>query len=549
MRRVALALAVLPSLATPLLAQGITAGQRVRIDSVFVEFDHTNRPGCSLGIARRGATAYLRGYGMSDLQHGVPITPTSVFHVASVSKQFAAFAVALLAQDGKLSLDDEVQRYVPELPRYARPITLRHLIHHVSGIRDQWELLGMAGWRYPSDLFTQQDVLDILSRQRELNFNTGDEWLYSNSGYTLLAMVVQRVSGKSLRAFSDERIFAPLGMTRTHVHDDHAMVVPGRTSAYEPRPDGWAISIPNFDTHGATSLFTTPEDLLKWQHNFAAVTVGTPSLLREALTPAVLTSGKATTYGFGISLDTYRGTPAYGHGGADAGYRADIVRFPDHDLDIAVTCNFATATPNTYARAVADILLEGALAPRPAAQATGTVSAARLDQVAGTYKSATSDQVFLLAHTGDKLVLANFGLPLDPVDDRNFRVFGTPVEFLGPPGQPPVAMRVPAAGDSLVRVPAWTPRAADLAALAGEYYSEELRVAYRVTVKDSVVTLHPFKRAAEPLRPAFPDAFIGGESGTVRFTRGQGRVTGFRLTGGRVRGVAFARVSAAGSRP
>ena len=522
-------------------AQTLTPVQIKRIDSVFAQFDGTNRPGCAVGVGQAGLPTYLRGYGMSDLQHGVPITPQSIFHVASVSKQFTAFAVGLLAQDGKLSLDDEVRKYIPELPDYGKKITLRHLIYHTSGIRDQWELLGMAGWRYPDDLFTQEDVLDIVVRQKELNFSPGDEYVYSNSGYSLLAIIVQRVSGKSLREFADLRIFQPLGMANTHVHDDHAMIVPGRTSAFEMGPSGWKISIPDFDTHGATSLFTTVGDLLKWQHNFEAMTVGSPALIKDALTSVVLNPGKPANYGFGISIEKYRGAEAFGHGGADAGYRADVVRFPAHHLEIAVACNFAEATPNTYARAVADIVLEGKLLPRPAEtkRAVVAMSGARLEQLAGVYKAPSTDQVFVLSLKDGKLTLDNFGVPLEPVDESHFTVFGTPVEFAGPAGAVPVAVKIAATGDSMLRMPAFHPPAAQLAEFAGEYWSDELRVSYRVDLKDSGLVVHPFKHTAKPLRPAFADAFVAGDAGTIRFVRTTGRVTGFRLTGGRVRNVAF----------
>jgi CubicO group peptidase (beta-lactamase class C family) len=307
-------------------AQTLTKQTAVRIDSVFAPFAGTDRPGCSIAVSQNGNQVYAKGYGMSDLQYGLAIEPSSIFHVASVSKQFAAFAVALLAEDGKLSLDDEVRKYVPELPDLGKRITIRHLIYHTSGIRDQWELLGMAGWRYGHDLFTQDDVLEILKRQRALNFDPGEQWMYSNSGYSLIAMIVKRVSGKSLREFSDERIFKPLGMTNTHVHDDHQMIVPNRTSAYENGPNGeWRISIPTFDTHGATTLFTTAGDLLKWEQNFVTGTVGSRALLAEAERSAKLNNGKDTNYGFGIQLETYRGAPVRGHGGADAGYRADVL--------------------------------------------------------------------------------------------------------------------------------------------------------------------------------------------------------------------------------
>ena len=536
--------ALLVTITTGAAAQSLTPDQIRRIDSVFAQFDGTTRPGCAVGVSQAGTPVYSRGFGMSDLQHGVPITPQSIFHVASVSKEFAAFAIALLAQDGKLSLDDEVRKYIPELPDYGHKITIRHLIYHTSGIRDQWELLGMAGWRYPEDLFTQQDVLDIVTRQKELNFVPGDEYVYSNSGYSLIAMIVQRVSGKTLREFSDLRIFKPLGMNSTHVHDDHAMIVVGRTSAYEMGPAGWKISIPDFDTHGATSLFTTPGDLLKWLQNFETHTVGSEALAKDQLTSVILNNGKPADYGFGLSLETYRGVKAYGHGGADAGYRADVIRFPDSKLAVAVTCNFAEATPNTYGRAVADILLGDKLTPVPPAPKAGsvTLSAARLAQLAGVYKASNSDQAFRMTVKDGKLILENFGLALEAVDESHFTVFGTPVEFLGPPNAIPTGVKVRATGDSMTRMPPFAPTTAQLAEFVGEYWSDELRVAYRVDLKDSSLVVRPFKHPEQIVSPGFPDAFIGGQLGTVHFTRARGQVTGLRLTGGRVRNVAFTKV-------
>ena len=527
-------------------AQQLSPQQVVRIDSVFAPFDGTSRPGCALGVSQDGVPTYLRGFGMSDLQSGLAITPQSIFHVASVSKQFAAMAVALLAQDGKLSLDDEVRKYLPELPDYGKKITIRHLIYHTSGIRDHWELLGLAGWRYPTDLFTQQDVLDIVVRQKALNFNPGDEYVYSNSGYALIAMIVERVSGKTLRQFSEERIFKPLGMSNTHVHDDHAMVVPGRTSAYEQVADEWKISIPNFDTHGATSLFTTVGDLLKWQQNFVTGQVGGRQLLDEAETSTVLNNGQPANYGFGIAIEDFRGTKAFGHGGADAGYRADVVRFPAQKLAVSVACNFAEATPNVYSRAVASILIGGQLAPipAPATRASVSVSASRLGQVAGVYKSPTSDQAYRLAVKDGKLVLENFDLPLEPIDPNHFAVAGDVAQFDGPADGVPTGMRLVQGRtviDSMSRMPVFAPDAASLGDYLGEYWSDELRVSYAVVRNDTILVLKPFKHPPAPMVPAFQDAFLAGPMGTIRFTRAKGRVTGFLVTRGRVRNVAFTR--------
>ena len=268
-----------------------------RIDAVFAPFDATSSPGCAVAVSRGGQVSYARGYGMANLEYDVAIAPDSIFHVASISKQFAAFSVALLAADGKLSLDDEVRKYVAELPDFGTPVTIRHLMHHTSGLRDQWTLQAYAGWR-DDDLITEADVLTMAARQRGLNFAPGAEYLYSNTGFTLLAVIVKRVSGQSLREFAEARIFAPLGMTRTHCHDDHTMIVRQRTSAYQPRPGGgWRISIPVFDTYGATSLFTTVGDLLRWEQNFVSAQVGGRALVDEAQVSGRLNDGTAIGYG------------------------------------------------------------------------------------------------------------------------------------------------------------------------------------------------------------------------------------------------------------
>lgn len=550
MSRTSLALAAMLTAfgGADLAGQALTEVQRRQVDSVFAPFDGTNRPGCSLAVGRFGTPVYLRGYGMSDLQHNLAITPESIFHVASVSKQFTAFAVGLLAEDGKLSLDDDVHRYIPELPDYGKRITLRHLIYHTSGIRDQWELLGLAGWRYPDDLFTQQDVLDIVTRQQRLNFDPGDQYLYSNSGYSLLAMIVERVSGQSLRQFAEERMFRPLGMSRTEVHDDHARIVVDRTSAYERGEGGaWKISIPDFDTHGATSLFTTAADLIKWMHNYDVGTIGKAGLIRDAQTSARLNHGKDIGYGFGLSIERYRGVRAIGHGGADAGYRADVVRFPEQGLEVAALCNFAEATPNRYTRAVADIVLGNKLGPREEAAPVPsgiTLSDAQLDLLTGVYRSPGIDQAWLLERKDGKLRLANFDLVLEPIDARRFTAGGIVVEFAGPAGEPATGAKLRFGSqvfDSMARVPRFAPSPDELAAFAGAYWSDELEIWYRVERSDSGLVLRRPKFPARRMRPAFTDAFLAAGTGTLRFTRTDGRIDGFLVTGGRVRGVAFRR--------
>lgn len=530
-------------------AQQMTSTEIARVDSVFAHLTSTAGPGCALGISRDGHLVYARGYGMANLETGSAITPASIFHVASISKQFAAFSVALLAEDGKLSLDDPIQKYVPEIPVYARPITIHHLIHHTSGLRDQWSLLGMADWR-GDDLITEGDVMAVVSRQKELNFLPGDEYVYSNTGYTLLAVIVKRVTGKSLREFADARIFQPLGMTSTHFHDDHTMVVPGRTSAYQVRQGGgWMVSIPVFDTYGATSLFTTAGDLLKWEQNFADATVGSRALIDRAQQPTTLTSGRPHNYGYGLSMETYRGMRAVGHGGADAGYRSDVIRFPDAGLAIDVLCNASNSGPGALSRKVADVLLEKQLTPVPARAASGSapsVSPAQAERLAGVYRRQGIDEGYEFTAKDGKLTLMPFNIPL--------RAF-TADSFAGEGGQPQIVTEGPAGPAPVVRlyfgndpvrvldrVPKFAPTPAELDAYAGTYYSEELDVRYTVARKDSVLTVTLRRRGTLDLRPSFPDAFSVAGIGTIRFIRERGKVTGFRVTQVRVRNLSFRRV-------
>ena len=244
------------------------------------------------------------------------------------------------------------EKYLPEIPDYGTPIAIRHLLTHTSGLRDQWSLPVGRG-RFEENRITEADVMDIVPRQTALNFTPGSEYIYSNTGFTLLAVIVKRVSGKSLRDFADERIFKPLGMTNTHFHDDYTMLVRGRTSAYVPHGNTWAVSIPNFDTYGATSLYTTVGDLLKWETNFDAPTVGDRAIFSRMEAPTILTNGDTSTYGFGLVSGRYRGAKLIEHNGADAGYRSYVGRFPDLGVGIAVLCNAAT-TNTALARGVAD---------------------------------------------------------------------------------------------------------------------------------------------------------------------------------------------------
>ena len=526
-----------------------------RVDRVFAKWDHVNSPGCAVGVSQDGKLVYQRGYGMSNLEHAIAITPQSIFHVASISKQFTAFAILLLEQDGKLSVTDDVRKYVPELPSYGHPITIDHLLHHTSGLRDQWSLLGLADWR-DDDLITEADVMRVVTRQKALNFEPGEEYLYSNTGFTLLAVIVKRVSGQSLRAFADERIFKPLGMTHTHFHDDHTMIVPGRTQAYGPRPGGdWKISIPVFDTYGATSLFTTVGDLLRWEQNFGDATVGGGPLIARLTTPGALNDGAPITYGRGVVATSYRGLRTVGHGGADAGYRADVVRFPDQGLAVAAMCNLANINPSSLTRQVAEVFVGDLMQPAAAVTASnGASTIPRLDSAqaaryTGAYwNSRTEDVARVTAKDGRLTIARGATLPLVATGPDRFAVEGQPVT---------VEFVVPAKGARQMRVlpegqrpqlfeaaEALAPGAAPVAPFAGRYGADEIDTRVELRVRGDSLFAQSRRGTEFALERLSPDLFQA-DFGTLRFVRdAKGSPIAFLVSTGRVRRLRFDRLGA-----
>ncbi|MFL5615935.1 MAG: serine hydrolase domain-containing protein [Gemmatimonadaceae bacterium] len=344
-----------------------------RVDAIFATWDHTDSPGCALGVYRDGRVEYARGYGMANLELGVALSPQSVFDIGSTSKQFTAMSIMLLARDGKLSLDDDIRKYVPELPNYGKTISIRHILTHTSGIRDYLTLWALAGVD-DADLTTDQDALDLLSRQRELNFAPGEQWLYSNSGFFLASLIVKRVSGQTLAQFASDRIFRPLGMTHTRFNDDHKSVIPNRATGYAPRDSGsgWATEMSNFEQTGDGAVQTTIEDMQRWDENFYTGAVGGTETLAAMQKVAVLNSGKPQTYALGLMVDKYRGLRSVSHGGSWAGYRAELLRFPDQHLSVACLCNLARTNPSRLARSVAEIYLGDRMTPAPEATVAGT---------------------------------------------------------------------------------------------------------------------------------------------------------------------------------
>lgn len=543
-------LGALLALPLSLPAQSRDTAIAAAIDRVFDAYRGTDSPGCAVGVARNGQPLHTRGYGMANLETRTPISPSTIFHVASVSKQFTAMAILLLQRDGKLSLDDDIRKYLPEIPDYGTRITIRHLLSHTSGLRDQWDLLIMARGRFEEDRVTEADVMGILPRQKSLNFTPGAEYLYSNSGFTLAAVIVKRVSGKSLRDFAHERMFMPLGMTDTHFHDDYNMVVPGRAWAYAPRPNAsgapqFRASIPNYDTYGATSLFTTVGDMLRWQANFDSLKVGDAPLFAAMTTRGRLTNGDSIAYGLGVSMGSYRGTPFVEHGGADAGYRAHLIRFSALKLDVAIACNVSSANPGALARRIADAVDNSTLAAAPPEVMPQGVamSPADLQRYVGVYAAPQMIQVAPVTFTDGRLIWdGNAARQLIPLGDGRFRLANQPFELrFSPDGN---LQSYTLEGRPWLRYEKKRPARTGAAAMqeyAGEYFSEELQATWRVVANDTTVTFQVGTSPPIPARPLFEDAFAA-RNYNVLFIRNGRRATGFRITSSRVRDVAFTRV-------
>ena len=316
------------------------------VDQIFSVYDKAGSPGCSLGVIREGDFIYRKAYGSANLELGVPLSPQSVFYMGSVSKQFTAAAVVLAAEQGFLSLDDDVRKYVPELPDYGHVITLRQMLHHTSGFRDFLGLIYLSG-RDVSDLDSQDEILKIVARQRGLNNIPGDEWVYSNTNYFLLGVVVRRATKKSLAEFANQNIFQPLGMSHTRFYDDHTVVVPGRVAAYDSVAQGgflvdWSTT---YDIVGGGGLMSTVDDLLLWDRNFYANRLGKGTLTKELQTPGFLNNGNRISYAMGLDLGNYRGLPIVEHDGALFGYRTALLRFPQQQFSVICLCNVASAVP------------------------------------------------------------------------------------------------------------------------------------------------------------------------------------------------------------
>ncbi len=523
---------------------GRAAGQSdpavaAKVDQVFKAWTDTT-PGCAVGVSVKGHSVLEKGYGMADLEHDAKNGGDTIFEAGSVSKQFTAAAVLLLAREGKLSLDDPVRKHVPEVPDYGAPLTIRHMLNHTSGLRDWGSVAAIAGWPRTTRVHTHAHVLDIVKRQRSLNFPSGTRYSYSNTGYNLAAIIVSRVSGEPFAEFSRKRLFEPLGMAHTSWRDDYTRVVKGRAIAYSDRGGGFSQDMPFENVHGNGGLLTTVGDLLKWTANFASPRIGDAAFVREQQEPGRFNDGRQHGYALGLFIAPYKNVREVGHSGSTAGYRAYLADYPDQRVSVAVLCNVGSGNATQYAHAVADLYLgsavSGAVAPAPSTTSYA-LKAAEAEAIAGLYRSTETgeplrlvkDQAGLRIEGGASLQ-AQSGTRFSTTNRRTVEIEGARLRLLDQYGTVEPYERVPDA--SLQPRP--------LTDYVGTYVSDEAEVTFVASVQDGTLVLKRRPDTTIRLAAVYADGFRG--LGFIRFHRDSaGKVTGFSVSQDRVWDLRFAK--------
>ena len=520
------------------------------IDEIFKDFDDINKPGAAVAVVQNDEIVFSKGYGSANLEYDIPVTTETIFHVASVSKQFTVFAVLLLAEEGKLSLDDPIQKYISEVPEFEHEITLRHLATHTSGMRDQWDILNLAGWRW-DDVVTKEHILKIVSKQKELNFTPGEQYMYCNTGFTLLAEVVARISKKSFAEFTQERMFTPLKMTKTLFYDDHNKIVKNRAYSYYPSNTGYVKSRLNFSNVGATSLFTTPEDLGRWAMNFKKLTVGSAAIVDQMNTLAVLNNGETFGGAYGQFVGPYKGLQQIQHSGGDAGYRAHLVRFPEQDFAVSVASNFGMSNPYQLALQVADLYLADfyEIEEEAAEKEAKIISLSEneLKAFEGHYWDA-KDLYSRRIRLQDSILLYDRGngniTDLAAIAKNTFKMQNISTNVLvkftfkdGKKGM--VVSEGETVLGTLEEYQAVDPATIDMKQYLGSYTSEELSTTYTIVEKEGKLIVTHFKISDLPANFIKKDFFTVGRN-TVEFTRDtNNKVSGLQVSGGRVKNLKF----------
>ena len=525
------------------------AGAVAEVDSTFEDWDSTDTPGCAVGVAHDGQQLLTRAYGMADLEHHVPNTPSTIFEAGSVSKQFTTAAIILLAMDGELSLDDDVREYVPELPDYGETITIRHLMTHTSGLRDWGSVASVSGWGRSNRTHDHEHVIDILERQGALNFAPGERYSYSNSGYNLMAIIVSRVSDRSFAEFSEARIFEPLGMTSTEWRDDYTRIVEGRSQAYSGSAgdDTFSINQPIEHVHGNGGLLTTVGDLLIWNDALDTGRLGGGQFVEKMQDQGQLNNGREISYASGLRFGTDHGLTLINHTGATSGYRAFLGRYPEQDLSVSLLCNVTGVSPGSLGSRVGEVFLGDAAEEEDDALPEGVeLSVEELEDKAGTYIDPVNHRPTTLEVEDDTLRIEG-GTPLIPQSDTEFQVGTSDRMFVFESADQSArsAIQVTVEGyeeERLEPVAAFDPDEEALDAFTGTYYSEDAETTLHIEREEGELVAERRPDDDFEFSPAYTDAFEVSGLGIVRFFRDEeGTVTEFALSRGRIYDLRFHR--------
>lgn len=545
-----------------------------QVDKVFADLQKPGSPGCALGVFRDAQIIYAKGYGLASVELNAPITAQTVFDIGSTSKQFTAASILLLEQQGKLSVNDDVRKYIPELPDYSKNsghrITILNLLNHTSGLRDYLSLLQLSGVSGDS-VTTDEDALALVVRQKSLNFPPGSEWAYSNTGFFLLSVIVKRVSGMTLREFAAQNIFQPLDMTHTTFRDDHTLLIPQRALAYDPgTKDGYKLNVSYYEQLGDGAVHTSVEDLAKWDENFYTGRIGGKSFLAELQEPGNLTDGKVLHYAKGLFVENSRGLRTIRHGGAWGGYRAELLRFPDQHFSVACLCNLGNSNPEKRADQVAEVYLSGLMKPddRPAAGPNSgvrvTLTSAQMAALTGMYRNPAKGNVARISVAEGRLQLGIDGsiFGLSAISATQFLLAdpSVNVKLTFELGSDSAHRLMKTSGPEISAatyqaVPDAAPSTNELAGYSGDFESDELGVVYRlrlvaqqlqlVEISDSSGTPRTGIPTPDILRPTIADEFEISDLGiTVHFvTNAKHEVGGFNLNGGGTHGIWFSRTT------
>ncbi len=554
--------AILVALALPRIASaqyviGARDEKALRADSVFRQFDRTDSPGCALGVYQDGVVRYARGYGLASLEQAVPLSPRTVLDVGSISKQFTAMAILLLQKDGKLSLDDPVRKYFPEMPAYADRVSLRRALSQTSGLRDLWTLWGQTGQTFAGD---SVDALHIITRSAEPNYEPGERYLYTNSGWILAAQLVYRLTGKSLAQFADERIFAPLGMRDTRFLADRNAIIPNLAESYAPRDKAFRIQRSYYDgaIMGPGGVHTTVEDFGRWLNNYDTGVVGGRDIITIMTTATTLNSGAPAAsgpgqaYAIGLNVGTYRGLPVVTHGGSWGGFRGHFLRFPEQKFAVATFCNLTTSGPDSLAQKVAAIYVGDTMQPDTAAAwAAALAKAAHVDELpttlrglTGVWRNVERGEVRRTRLKGDTLV-SDGTTPTRYVSlgGSRFRAeAGAEVRFEGEGVPQRMIVRTASNTTTFTRADTAALDTPKLAEYAGDYRSDEVESTHTWKVEKGQLTEYAGYRRLGVLEPSYTDGFTRGGSVIDVVRDSKGRITGFLVESGRVRHLRFTRV-------